>query len=68
LHCQARESCLTSTLSDEIYVNGVHETMAIGTTHPPGYGVRGDNLVTVVAIDEAGNKSIAGETTLFTPF
>jgi len=49
-------------------VNGVHETMAIGTTHPPGYGVRGDNLVTVVAIDEAGNKSIAGETTLFTPF
>jgi len=52
----------------EIYVNGVHENTAIGTTQSNGYGVRGDNVVTVIAIDEAGNRSAAGKTTIFIPF
>ena len=52
----------------EIYVNGVHENSAIGTTQSTGYGVLGENVITVVAIDEAGNRSTAGRTTLFIPF
>jgi fibronectin type III domain protein len=51
----------------EVYVNGVHENSAIGTTQTTGYGVRGDNVITVIAIDEAGNRSTAGRTTLFIP-
>jgi hypothetical protein len=52
----------------EIYVNGVHENTAIGKNMTPSaYGVAGDNEVTVIAIDEAGNRSIAGRTTLFLP-
>jgi len=49
----------------EIYVNGVHENTAIGTTQTVAYGVFGDNVITVIAIDEAGNRSTAGTTTLF---
>jgi hypothetical protein len=52
----------------EISVNGMHENTAIGTTQSSGYGVRGENVVTVVAIDEAGNRSVAGETRLVIPF
>jgi hypothetical protein len=48
----------------EIYVNGVHENTAIGTTQTVAYGVFGDNVITVIAIDEAGNRSTAGRTTL----
>jgi hypothetical protein len=51
----------------EMYVNGVHENSAIGTTQTTGYGVRGDNVITVIAIDEAGNRSTAGTTRLFIP-
>jgi hypothetical protein len=52
----------------EIYVNGVHENTAIGTNMTPSaYGVAGDNVITVIAIDEAGNRSLAGQTTLFIP-
>lgn len=52
----------------EIYVNGVHENTAIGKNMTPSaYGVPGNNVITVIAIDEAGNRSIAGETTLFIP-
>ena len=51
----------------EMYVNGVHENTAIGTTQTTGYGVRGENVITVIAIDEAGNRSTAGTTTLFIP-
>ena len=51
----------------EMYVNGVHENTAIGTTQTTGYGVRGDNVITVIAIDEAGNRSTAGTTRLFIP-
>ena len=51
----------------EMYVNGVHENTAIGTTQTTGYGVRGDNVITMIAIDEAGNRSTAGQTTIFIP-
>jgi chitodextrinase len=50
----------------EIYVNGVHENTAIGKNMTPSaYGVFGDNEITVIAIDEAGNRSTAGTTTIF---
>jgi chitodextrinase len=49
----------------EMYVNGVHENTAIGTTQTTGYAVAGENEITVIAIDEAGNRSIAGRTTIF---
>ena len=53
----------------EIYVNGVHENTAIGKNMTPSaYGVPGENEITVIAIDEAGNRSTAGRTTLFIPF
>jgi hypothetical protein len=53
----------------EIFVNGVHENTAIGTSMTPSaYGVPGENVVTVVAIDEAGNRSTAGTTTIFIEF
>jgi chitodextrinase len=48
----------------EVYVNGVLENTAIGTTQTNAYGVIGDNVITVIAIDEAGNRSTAGRTTL----
>ena len=52
----------------EIYVNGVHENTAIGTNMTPSaYGVHGNNTITVIAIDEAGNRSTAGQTTLVIP-
>jgi Fibronectin type III domain len=52
----------------EIFVNGVHENTAIGTNMTPSaYGVFGENVITVIAIDEAGNRSTAGKTTLFLP-
>ncbi len=52
----------------EIYVNGVHENTAIGMNMTPSaYGVPGENVVTVIAIDEAGNRSTAGTTTIFLP-
>jgi hypothetical protein len=52
----------------EIYVNGVLENTAIGTTQTSAYGQLGDNVITVIAIDEAGNRSTAGTTTLFISF
>ena len=55
-------------LVSEIYVNGVHENTAIGTNMTPSaHGVHGDDVITVIAIDEAGNGSIAGRTTRFIP-
>ena len=50
----------------EIFVNDKHENTAIGRNMTPSaYGVCGDNEITVIAIDEAGNRSVAGRTTLF---
>jgi hypothetical protein len=57
-----------SVIVYEIYVNGVHENTAIGKNMTPSaYGVPGENVVTVIAIDEAGNRSTAGRTTIFLP-
>ena len=52
----------------EVSINGVLENTAIGTTQSNGYGVAGENVITVIAIDEAGNRSTAGKTTIFIPF
>jgi hypothetical protein len=52
----------------EVYVNGVHENTAIGTIQSSVYGVAGENVITVIAIDEAGNRSTAGKTSIFIPF
>ena len=51
----------------EVFVNGVLENTAIGTPQTSAYGVFGDNVITVIAVDEAGNRSTAGQTTLFIP-
>ena len=52
----------------EIFVNGVHENTAIGKNMTPtAYGVPGNNEVTVIAVDEAGNRSVAGRTTIVLP-
>src|SRR5688500_3844587 len=52
----------------EVYVHGVHENTAIGKNMTPSaYGVPGENEITVIAIDEAGNRSVAGRTTLVLP-
>jgi chitinase len=52
----------------EIFVNGVHENTSVGTPHTPSaYGVHGENVVTVEAIDEAGNRSGAGSFTIHIP-
>ena len=51
-----------------IYVNGVHENTSVGRpSTPSAYGVSGENVVTVIAIDEAGNRSGAGMTTITLP-
>jgi hypothetical protein len=52
----------------EVYINGVLENTAIGTTQTHAYGVHGENVITVIAIDEAGNRSTAGKTTVFIQF
>jgi fibronectin type 3 domain-containing protein len=52
----------------EVYVNGALENTAVGTTQTNAYGVMGENVVTVVAVDEAGNRSTAGKTTLTIAF
>ncbi len=52
----------------EIYVNGVLENSAIGKTWSSGYGQAGENVISVIAIDEAGNRSTAAKTTIVIPF
>jgi chitodextrinase len=52
----------------EISVNGVVENHAAGKTWSNGYGIAGDNVITVVAIDAAGNRSAAGSVNLRLPF
>src|SRR5687767_10654277 len=46
----------------EIYVNGVHENTAIGTNMTPSaYGVRGNNVITVIAIDRSEERRVGKE-------
>ena len=53
-----------SVIIYEIYVNGALENTAIGKTQTSVYGVFGENVITVIAIDEASNRSTAGQTRL----
>jgi hypothetical protein len=46
----------------------VLENSSIGIPQTSVYGVAGDNVITVIAIDEAGNKSAPGEVRLHIPF
>jgi hypothetical protein len=51
-----------------VSVNGVVDNSAVGKTWTSVYGVAGDNVITVVAIDAAGNRSTAGSFTINIPF
>jgi hypothetical protein len=48
-----------------MFVNGVLENSSAGVAQTTGYGVRGENVITVIAVDAAGNRSTAGSFTLF---
>jgi hypothetical protein len=50
-----------------MYVNGVLENSSAGVAQTTGYGVRGENIITVIAVDAAGNRSTAGSARLFIP-
>jgi chitodextrinase len=51
-----------------IFVNGALENGAVGKTQSFVYGVSGDNTISVIAVDGAGNKSSAGTFNIFIPF
>jgi hypothetical protein len=51
-----------------VFVNGVLENSAVGKPQASVYGVAGDNIITVIAVDVAGNKSTPGELRLHIPF
>jgi chitodextrinase len=57
-----------SVIVYHIYVNGVLENSSIGVPQTSGYGVAGDNVITVIAVDAAGNRSAAGTARLFITF
>jgi hypothetical protein len=48
--------------------NGVLDNSSIGKTQTNVYGVAGDNVITVIAFDAAGNKSAPGTVRLNIPF
>ena len=51
-----------------VSVNGVIDNSAVGTTQSRVYGVPGDNVISVVAVDAAGNTSAAASFNIFIPF
>lgn len=52
-----------------VMVNGIVDNGAVGTTQSRVYGVAGqDNVVSVIAIDAAGNRSAATSFNIFIPF
>ena len=51
-----------------IAVNGVIDNSAVGNTWSNVYGVAGDNVISVIAVDAAGNRSAAGTFNIFIPF
>jgi hypothetical protein len=51
-----------------VLVNGVVDNSAVGTTQSRVYGVTGDNVISVVAVDAAGNRSAAATFNIFIPF
>ena len=50
-----------------IFVNGVLENGAVGKTQSFVYGVVGDNVISVIAIDAAGNRSAAASFNIVIP-
>ncbi|HKN65787.1 MAG TPA: fibronectin type III domain-containing protein [Gemmatimonadaceae bacterium] len=52
----------------QVFVNGVLENSSVGVTRTSVYGVAGDNLITVVAVDANGNKSAPGTVAVNVPF
>ena len=56
------------TILYRVFVDGVLENSAVGVTHTSVYGVAGDNVISVVAIDANGNKSTPGIVTVNIPF
>jgi len=50
-----------------IYVNGVLDNSAVGTTSSFIIGVAGENVISVIAVDAAGNRSEAGTFNIFIP-
>jgi hypothetical protein len=54
-----------SAIRYEIFVNGALENIIFGNPHSrSNYGVWGNNTITVIAVDAAGNRSEAGTTTI----
>jgi chitodextrinase len=51
-----------------IAVNGVIDNSAVGKTQSFVYGVVGNNVISVIAVDAAGNKSSAATFNIFIPF
>jgi hypothetical protein len=51
-----------------IFVNDVLDNVAIGNTSSFIIGVAGENVISVIAIDAAGNRSGAGTFNIFIPF
>jgi hypothetical protein len=51
-----------------VFVNGVLENSSVGIPQTSVYGVAGDNVISVIAVDVAGNKSAPGEFRLHIPF
>ena len=51
-----------------IFLNGVLDNVAVGNASSFVIGVAGENVISVVAIDAAGNQSGAGTFNVFVPF
>jgi hypothetical protein len=54
-----------SVIRYEIFLNGVLDDVQVGRTQSTVYGVSGENMLTVVAIDANGNRSGSASYTLF---
>jgi len=52
----------------QVLVNGLVDNSSIGVAQTSVYGVAGDNVISVVAIDVNGNASAPGSVTLNIPF
>jgi chitinase len=51
-----------------VFVNGVLDNSSVGKPQASVYGVAGDNVITVIAVDTNGNRSAPGEFRLHIPF